>query len=156
MKFSRCLFLIILIAFTQTVSAQHKNQAADGRKVVYKYTYPGDDQYHYGVMNNEWYTRNIKTGKTFNISRDQKYNSTIIKLDALYPDARYKYKPIYSAGGGIDFIYTYPGDKQYIYGVKGGEWYTKNKSNNKIFNITRNAKFLKTIIKLDEMYPGAR
>ena len=156
MKFSSCLFLIILIAFTQTVSAQHKNQVADGRKVVYKYTYPGDDQYHYGVMNNEWYTRNINTGKTFNISRDPKYNSTIIKLDALYPDARNKYKPVYSAKGGIDFIYTYPGDKQYIYGVKGGEWYTKNISNNKIFNITRNAKFLKTIIKLDEMYPGAR
>jgi len=156
MKFNCYLFLFIFISFTQMVAAQYKTQTEDGRRVVYKYTYPGDGQYHYGVMNNEWYARNIKTGKTFNISRNPQFISTIKKLDAQYPEARYEYKSPYQENGEINFIYTYPGDKQYVYGVKKGEWYTKNIMNNKIFNISRNAKFRSTIIKLDQMYPGVR
>jgi len=155
-KLNYYLFLIIIIAYTQTVSAQHNTHTADGRKVLYKYAYPGDNTYHYGVMNNEWYARNLKTGKTFNISKDPKYYSTIQKLDSQFPEARNQYKLSNYGSAELNFIYTYPGDKTYIYGVKKGEWYAKNIINNKIFNINRNPKFQSTIIKLDEMYPGAR
>jgi hypothetical protein len=156
MKLIYFFVLIFFIAQSQTALAQQNTHTADGRKVLYKYAYPGDNTYHYGVMNNEWYARNIKTGKTFNISRNPQFISTIKKLDAQYPEARYEYKSPYQENGEINFIYTYPGDKQYVYGVKKGEWYTKNVMNNKIFNISRNAKFRSTITKLDQMYPGVR
>ena len=38
----------------------------------------------------------------------------------------------------LTFEYTYPGDKNYVYAKKDNVWYAKNKTNNKVFNITQN------------------
>jgi hypothetical protein len=156
MKLNYYLVLIFFIAITKDGLAQYNTQTTGGGSVLYNYTYPGDDQYHYGVKNNEWYARNIKTGKTFNITKNPQYAPTIKKLDALYPGARNINRPKVYDNVDIRYSYYYPGDNVYIYGVSNGEWFAKNIKNNKTFNISRNPKFRPTVNKLDELYPQAR
>ncbi len=144
-------FLMMMISQTEAFS-QTRNKTIGG--VVYKYYYPGDNKYLYGVKNNEWYTLNLKTNKTANINRNPKYESTIQKLDARYPSARNMDEG--SGDGDIRFIYEYPGDKAYLYGVKNKRWYAKNRQTNKTFLISGVPEFRSTIIKLDEMFPDAR
>lgn len=55
---------------------------------------------------------------------------------------------------GIDFKYKYPGDKNYRYGVKGTDWYAKNITNQKIFNITKDG-FTSSVDKLNVQFPNA-
>jgi len=145
------LFFLMVISQTEAFS-QNRNRTIGG--VVYKYDYPGDNQYLYGIKNNEWYTLHLKTNKTANINRNVAYASTIQKLDARYPDARNKEAE--SEGGDIRFIYEYPGDQAYLYGVKNKQWYAKNRKTNKAFLISGVPEFRSTIIKLDEMFPDAR
>jgi hypothetical protein len=38
----------------------------------------------------------------------------------------------------LTFDYTYPGDTKYVYANQNGNWYGKNVTNNKVFNITKN------------------
>ena len=38
---------------------------------------------------------------------------------------------------GVSYDYQYPGDTKYVYGIKNKEWYAKNVSNGKEFNITK-------------------
>jgi hypothetical protein len=60
----------------------------NGDDVVYDFSYPGDKVYVYGVKNGEWFAKNTRTNKTFNINRDPKYRPTTDKLDELYPYAK--------------------------------------------------------------------
>lgn len=64
----------------------------------------------------------------------------------------------------LNFEYTYPGDKTYVYDFvpnktvaeqtsPGGTWYAKNLKTGKVFNITQN--FPKTAEKLNLQYPSA-
>jgi hypothetical protein len=55
---------------------------------------------------------------------------------------------------GIDFKYKYPGDRNYRYGVKGTDWYAKNITNQKIFNITKDG-FTSSVDKLNTQFPEA-
>ena len=55
---------------------------------------------------------------------------------------------------GIEFIYKYPNDKNYIYGVKGGDWYAKNVNNQKVFNISKDG-FQSSVDKLNKQFPDA-
>ena len=55
---------------------------------------------------------------------------------------------------GIDFKYKYPGDKNYRYGVKGTDWYAKNITNDRKFNITKDG-FTSSVDKLNVQFPNA-
>jgi hypothetical protein len=145
------LFMILMISRSDIFS-QNRYRTIDG--IVYKYDYPGDNQYLYGIKNNEWYTLNLKTNKTTNINHNPDYESTIQKLDARYPSARNKGDM--SGEQNIRFIYEYPGDKAYLYGVKNKRWYAKNRQTYKIFLISGVPEYHSTVNKLDEMFPEAR
>ncbi len=60
----------------------------NGDDVTYDYYYPGDKVYIYGVKNGEWFAKNTRTQKTFNINRNPKFKSSVKKLDELYPYAK--------------------------------------------------------------------
>jgi hypothetical protein len=55
---------------------------------------------------------------------------------------------------GINFKYKYPGDRNYIYGVKGNDWYAKNITNNRVFNISKDG-FTSSVDKLKAQFPNA-
>lgn len=55
---------------------------------------------------------------------------------------------------GIEFIYKYPNDKNYIYGVKDNDWYAKNINNQKVFNISKDG-FQSSVDKLNKEFPNA-
>lgn len=55
---------------------------------------------------------------------------------------------------GINFKYNYPGDRNYVYGVKNKEWYAKNKNNGKVFNISKDG-FTSSVDKLNSKFPEA-
>lgn len=55
---------------------------------------------------------------------------------------------------GIEFIYKYPNDKNYIYGVKDKDWYAKNTKNQKVFNISKDG-FQSSVDKLNKEFPNA-
>jgi len=55
---------------------------------------------------------------------------------------------------GIEFIYKYPNDKNYIYGVKDKDWYAKNTKNQKVFNISKDG-FQYSVDELNKKFPNA-
>jgi hypothetical protein len=55
----------------------------------------------------------------------------------------------------IEFTYKYPGDKNWIYGVKNNHWYAKNKSTNNVFNISIVPEFGVSVERLNNTFPGA-
>jgi hypothetical protein len=55
---------------------------------------------------------------------------------------------------GINFNYRYPGDKNYRYGVKANEWYAKNITNNRVFNISKDG-FTSSVNYLNAQFPDA-
>jgi hypothetical protein len=55
---------------------------------------------------------------------------------------------------GINFKYKYPGDRNYIYGVKANEWYAKNITNNRVFNISKDG-FTSSVNNLNAQFPDA-
>jgi hypothetical protein len=55
---------------------------------------------------------------------------------------------------GINFKYKYPGDKNYRYGVKANEWYAKNITNNRVFNISKDG-FTSSVNYLNAQFPNA-
>ena len=60
--------------------------AQDYEGINFKYKYPNDRNYEYGVKNNEWYAKNINNEKVFNISKDG-FTSSVNYLNAQFPDA---------------------------------------------------------------------
>lgn len=55
---------------------------------------------------------------------------------------------------GIEFVYKYPNDKNYIYGVKDNDWYAKNINNRKVFNISKD-EFQYSVDELNKKFPDA-
>jgi hypothetical protein len=54
----------------------------------------------------------------------------------------------------ITFTYKYPGDKNWIYGVKGGDWFAKNVKNQNVFNISKDG-FQTSVDRLNATFPDA-
>ena len=50
----------------------------------YSYEYPNDTMYVYAFKDNKWWAKNIKTGKTFNISDDTRFADSIKKLNTYF------------------------------------------------------------------------
>jgi hypothetical protein len=55
---------------------------------------------------------------------------------------------------GIEFKFKYPNDKNYIYGIKNGDWYAKNVNNQKVFNISKDG-FKSSVDNLNRQFPEA-
>jgi hypothetical protein len=55
----------------------------------------------------------------------------------------------------IHFKYKYPGDNNWDYGVKNGEWYAKNKRNQNVFNISIVPEFKGSVENLNKKFPDA-
>lgn len=53
---------------------------------------------------------------------------------------------------GVEFKFKNPGDKNYIYGFKEGDWYAKNINNKKVFNITQDG-YQKSVDILNTQFP---
>lgn len=54
---------------------------------------------------------------------------------------------------GLTLNIKNPGDKNYIYGKVGEEWFAQNVTNKKIFNLTK-CNYTKSIAKLEKLKPG--
>lgn len=55
---------------------------------------------------------------------------------------------------GLTLNIKNPGDKNYIYGKVGEEWFAQNVKNKKIFNLTK-CNYTKSIAKLEKLKPGS-
>jgi hypothetical protein len=55
---------------------------------------------------------------------------------------------------GLTLNITNPGDKNYIYGKVGEEWFAQNVKNKKIFNLTK-CNYTKSISTLEKLKPGS-
>jgi hypothetical protein len=64
-------------------------------------------------------------------------------------------KPDNPEVSGIAFTYVYPGDKNWIYGVKDGNWYAKNRKTNNVFNISIVQEFKGSVDNLNKRFPNA-
>lgn len=58
----------------------------DFEGIDFKYKYPGDRNYRYGVKGTDWYAKNINNQKVFNISKDG-FTSSVENLNRQFPNA---------------------------------------------------------------------
>ena len=58
----------------------------DFEGIDFKYKYPGDRNYRYGVKGTDWYAKNINNQKVFNITKDG-FTSSVDKLNTQFPNA---------------------------------------------------------------------
>jgi hypothetical protein len=58
----------------------------DYEGINFKYKYPGDKNYRYGVKGTDWYAKNINNQKVFNISKDG-FTSSVDNLNRQFPNA---------------------------------------------------------------------
>ena len=58
----------------------------DYEGIDFKYKYPGDKNYRYGVKGTDWYAKNINNQKVFNISKDG-FTSSVENLNRQFPNA---------------------------------------------------------------------
>ena len=58
----------------------------DYEGIDFKYKYPGDKNYRYGVKGTDWYAKNINNQKVFNITKDG-FTSSVDKLNTQFPNA---------------------------------------------------------------------
>lgn len=58
----------------------------DFEGIDFKYKYPGDKNYRYGVKGTDWYAKNINNQKVFNITKDG-FTSSVDKLNTQFPNA---------------------------------------------------------------------
>lgn len=58
----------------------------DFEGIDFKYKYPGDKNYRYGVKGTDWYVKNINNQKVFNITKDG-FTSSVDKLNTQFPNA---------------------------------------------------------------------
>jgi len=93
-----------------------------------------NDGEQYSTKDNEWVEQPLTSSST-----PQKKRGNSLKPE--------EYK-------GIEFKYKYPNDKNYIYGVKGGDWYAKNVNNQKVFNISKDG-FQSSVENLNKQFPNA-
>ena len=50
----------------------------------YTYKYPNDTMYVYAFKDNKWWAKNVKTGKTFNITDDLRFADSVKKLNTYF------------------------------------------------------------------------
>lgn len=62
--------------------------------------------------------------------------------------------PLTTPPAGLTLNITNPGDKNYIYGKVGEEWFAQNVKNKKIFNLTK-CNYTSSIAKLEKLKPGS-
>lgn len=62
--------------------------------------------------------------------------------------------PLTTPPAGLTLNITNPGDKNYIYGKVGEEWFAQNVKNKKIFNLTK-CNYTTSITKLEKLKPGS-
>lgn len=62
--------------------------------------------------------------------------------------------PLKTSPAGLTLNITNPGDKNYIYGKVGEEWFAQNVKNKKIFNLTK-CNYTTSIAKLEKLKPGS-
>ena len=80
---------------------------------------------------------------------------TVPQIDNSQTTTKKKGTPLSSNEySGIEFKFKYPNDKNYIYGVKGGDWYAKNVNNQKVFNISKDG-FQSSVDRLNKQFPDA-
>jgi hypothetical protein len=65
-----------------------------------------------------------------------------------------KCPPLTTPPAGLTLNITNPGDKNYIYGKVGEEWFAQNVKNKKIFNLTK-CNYTTSIAKLEKLKPGS-
>jgi hypothetical protein len=65
-----------------------------------------------------------------------------------------KCPPLTTPPAGLTLNITNPGDKNYIYGKVGDEWFAQNVKNKKIFNLTK-CNYTTSIAKLEKLKPGS-
>lgn len=65
-----------------------------------------------------------------------------------------KCSPLKTPPAGLTLNIKNPGDKNYIYGKVGEEWFTQNVKNKKIFNLTK-CNYTEAIAKLEKLKPGS-
>jgi hypothetical protein len=58
----------------------------DYEGINFKYKYPGDKNYRYGVKGTDWYAKNINNQKVFNISKDG-FTGNVDNLNRQFPNA---------------------------------------------------------------------
>ena len=59
----------------------------DYEGIDFKYKYPGDRNYRYGVKGTDWYAKNINNGNTFNISKETFAVDSVKRLNTQFPNA---------------------------------------------------------------------
>ena len=65
-----------------------------------------------------------------------------------------KCSPLTTSPEGLTLNITNPGDKNYIYGKVGQEWFAQNIKNKRIFNLTK-CNYTTSIAKLEKLKPGS-
>jgi hypothetical protein len=96
-----------------------------------------NDGEQYSTKDKEW----VKQPSTSS-STTQKKLGTIIRPDN--PEV-----------SDIKFTYEYPGDKNWRYGVKNGEWYARNRTTQNVFNISIVPEFSGSVANLKQKFPDA-
>ena len=54
---------------------------------IYKYNYPGDTEYVYGVKDGHWWAKYIPTGKEADLSADPRWTKSVENLNIQFPNA---------------------------------------------------------------------
>ena len=70
------------------------------------------------------------------------------------PKTKGKCSPLTTPPAGLTLNIKNPGDKNYIYGKVGEEWFAQNVKNKKIFNLTK-CNYTSSIAKLEKLKPGS-
>lgn len=96
---------------------------------------------HYGINRGESWQNALERKRT------EKNNGTNVKTKG-------KCSPLTTPPAGLTLNITNPGDKNYIYGKVGDEWFAQNVKNKKIFNLTK-CNYTTSITKLEKLKPGS-
>lgn len=72
---------------TQTGQNQTTSNPTQQTNITFNYRYPGDRRYRYGVKDNKWFAKNIKNNKIFDLSSNQKFQSSVDRLNSQFPNA---------------------------------------------------------------------
>jgi hypothetical protein len=109
-----------------------------------------------GKFSGEWLKATDQVGmkKThYNIERGQSIYDTPENTDAK-TKTNEKCLPLKTPPAGLTLNIKNPGDKNYIYGKVGEEWFAQNVKNKKIFNLTK-CNYTTSIAKLEKLKPGS-
>lgn len=104
-------------------------------------TYINDKKLLYGINRGESMKGFLERKRT------EKNSGTNVKTKG-------KCSPLTTPPAGLTLNITNPGDKNYVYGKVGEEWFAQNIKNKKIFNLTK-CNYTTSIAKLEKIKPGS-